>query len=232
MNKLKKEFVQIISHQIRSPLTIIKWQIEILQQSGEKGFTKKQRQYIDKIYEENERITTMVNEILNMARAEKHSESANVSETVLEETISECIKILDSFAKLKKINIIFENDAQRHTVLVDSEKLKIAFVNLIENAISYSKKESDVVIKIKKIGKDVEIMIKDHGIGIKKDEHDLIFQKFYRGSGGRKFQPEGTGLGLYMTKMVVDQMEGMLRFKSKVNKGTEFYLTLPLTRVI
>lgn len=232
MNKLKKEFVQIISHQIRSPLTTMKWQIEILQQSGEKTFTKKQRQYMDKIYEENERITTMVNDILNMARVEKQSEIISVSEVVLEEAIAECIKMLDSFAKFKKINVIFEDDPQRHTVSVDSEKLKIAFVNLIENAISYSKKDSDVIIKIKKVGSDVEVTIKDNGIGIKKDEEDLIFQKFYRGSGGRKSQPEGTGLGLFMTKKVVEQMKGSLRFKSKVNKGTEFYLTLPLTRVI
>lgn len=232
MNKLKKEFVQIISHQIRSPLTTMKWQIEILQQSGKNTFTKKQREYIDKIYEENERITTMINDILNMARVEKQTENQIVSEIVVEETLTECIKMLDSFAKFKKINVSLNDDSKRHTVSVDSEKLKIAFVNLIENAISYSKKESDVAISVKKIGNDVQIIFRDHGIGIKKDEQDLIFQKFYRGSGGRKSTPEGTGLGLFMTKKVVEQMKGTLMFKSKVNKGTEFFLTLPLTRVI
>jgi len=232
MHKLKKEFVQIISHQIRSPLTTMKWQLEILQQSGEKTFSKKQNGYIDKIYEENERITTMVNDILNMARVEKETENQIISEVVVEETLLECIKMLDSFAKFKQIKVVFQDNAERHTVSVDSEKLKIAFVNLIENAISYSPKGSEVTISIKKTGKEIEITFKDQGIGIKKDEQDLIFQKFYRGSGGRKSQPEGTGLGLFMTKKVVEQMKGSLKFKSKVNKGTEFYLSLPLTRVL
>lgn len=232
ISRLKKEFVQIISHQIRSPLTTMKWQVEILQQSGEKNFTKRQKGYVDKIYEENERIMGMIGDILNMARVEKRDEQLIISEVIVEDSISECISMLSSFAKFKEIKINFKRSKEKHAVSADSEKLKIAIINLVENAISYSPRGSEVDIKVKKGGKFAEIMVKDHGIGIKKEEQELIFQKFYRGEGGKRAQPEGTGLGLFMTRKVVEQMKGGIRFKSRLQKGTEFYLTIPLTRTI
>ncbi|MEA1926489.1 MAG: HAMP domain-containing sensor histidine kinase [Patescibacteria group bacterium] len=232
INKLKKEFVQIISHQIRSPLTVMKWQIEILQQSCEKNFTEKQRGYVNRIFEENERVMEMINDILNMARVEKQSEDMAVSEVVIEDSIKECIHMLSSFAKFKKIQINFQNGNKSHIIAADSEKLKIAVVNLLENAISYSLRNSQVIISVKESGNKAEIMIKDSGIGINKKEQELIFHKFYRGEGGKKAQPKGTGLGLFMVKKVVEQMNGKIRCKSKINKGTEFYIIFPLARII
>lgn len=228
VGKLKKEFIQIISHQMRSPLTTMKWQVELLQKSGEKNFTKKQKESINKIFEENERITAMIADILNMARAEKKSDDFVFIEVAIEKLTKECIDMLKSFAKFKKIQVKLESDKKQHIIFADSEKLKIAIVNLIENAISYSPSNSEILVRIENDGNNVFVVIKDNGIGIEKKEQKLIFRKFYRGAGGRKAQPEGTGLGLFMTKKIIEQMKGSISLKTKHGKGSEFRLSFPI----
>lgn len=223
-NRLKKEFIQIISHQMRSPLTTMKWQIELLKKKAAQNLTKKQVEQIDKIYEENERLTTMIGDILNMSRVDKNIEHIIYSNIVLEKAVNECITILAGFAKFKKIEIDFNPNKKGNLVCVDNEKMKIAIVSVIENAISYSKKGKKIKITIKPEGKYVVLKIKDQGIGIKLGEQAVVFNKFYRGEGGIKIQPEGTGLGLFMTKKVIEQMGGTIELQSKEGKGSEFSL--------
>ncbi len=223
-HKLKKEFIQIISHQMRSPLTTMKWQIELLRKKAGKNLNKKQVEQIDRIYEENERLTNMIADILNMSRIDKNLEHLIYSDIILETVVEECIGMLSGFSKFKKIEIDFKSDKKEHRVCVDSEKMKIGIVNVIENAISYSKKGESIKISIKPDGEFIALKIKDRGIGIKEGEKDIVFNKFYRGEGGKKVQPEGTGLGLFMTKKVIEQMGGTIELKSKEGKGSEFTL--------
>jgi signal transduction histidine kinase len=223
-NRLKKEFIQIISHQMRSPLTTMKWQLELLRKKDAQNLTKKQMEQIDKIYEENGRLTTMIGDILNMSRVDKNIEHMIYSDIILENAVNECITILAGFAKFKKIVIDFKPSKKGNLVCVDNEKMKIGIVSVIENAISYSKKGKSIKITVKPEGKYVELKIKDHGIGIKVGEQEIIFNKFYRGEGGIKIQPEGTGLGLFMAKKVIEQMGGNINLQSKEGNGSEFSL--------
>ncbi len=222
-NKLKKEFIQIISHQMRSPLTTMKWQLELLKNKSS-NLTEKQFLQVDRIYEENERLTNMIADILNMSRIDKRSEHLIYADIILENSVNDCISMLAGFAKFKQITIDFKNSSKEHKILVDNEKMKIAIVNVIENAISYSKKGNMIKISIQPDGDFVALKIKDQGIGIKEGEQIIIFNKFYRGEGGKKAQPEGTGLGLFMSRKVIEQMGGSITLKSKVDKGTEFTL--------
>lgn len=222
-NKLKKEFIQIISHQMRSPLTTMKWQLELLKKKAS-NFTEKQVVQLDKIYEENERLTNMIADILNMSRIDKRSEHLIYTDVALEDSVSDCINMLAGFARFKDIQIDFKEGKKGHKVFVDNEKMKIAIVNVLENAISYSKKGKRIKVTIRPDGEFVALKIKDEGIGIKEGEQDVIFNKFYRGEGGKKAQPEGTGLGLFMSRKVAQQMGGDIELKSKVGKGSEFIL--------
>lgn len=223
-NKLKKEFIQIVSHQMRSPLTTMKWQLELFKKKASENLNEKQIGQIDKIYEENERLTNMIADILNMSRIDRHSEHLIYADIILEDSVTDCINMLAGFAKFKKIEIDFKRSKRGNSVFVDNEKMKIAIVNVIENAISYSQKGKKIVISVKKGDKFVTLKVKDQGIGVKEEEEEIIFDKFYRGEGGKKTQPEGTGLGLFMTKKVLGQMGGKISLKSKIGKGSEFTL--------
>ena len=223
-NKLKKEFIQIISHQMRSPLTTMKWQIELLKKKASENLNEKQVSQIDRIYEENERLTNMIADILNMSRIDRRSEHLIYADIILEESTSDCLNMLTGFAKFKNIKIDFAGSEKKNKVFVDNEKMKIAIVNVIENVISYSKKGGKIKITIKRDGDFVALKVKDQGIGVKKGEQGVIFNKFYRGEGGKKAQPEGTGLGLFMTKKVLEQMGGSISLKSEEEKGSTFTL--------
>lgn len=230
INKLRKEIVHIISHQMRSPLTTIKWQIEMFKRDNNKNLSSKQLKYLDQIYEENEKLRTMISDILNMSRIETHADTLIITKVVLEEMLHECIKMLDNYAEIKKINIEFNVPKASCVVYVDKDTLKIAILNLIENAISYSREKGTIKIMLRKTGNSAELRIKDDGIGIDPAEHELIFHKFYRAENGRKMRPEGTGLGLFMTKKIIEQMKGTIKVSSRLGKGTEFCTTLPLSK--
>lgn len=230
INKLRKEIVHIISHQMRSPLTTVKWQVEMFKRSNVNKLSAKQMKYLDRIYEENEKLRTMISDILNMSRIERHADTLIITDIALDEAIHECIKMLESFAEIKNINIEFNVPKTRYLVSADKDKLKIAFLNLIENAISYSRENGKVEISLKKQGLMIQTKIKDDGIGIDPSEHELVFHKFYRAENGRKTKPEGTGLGLFMSRKVVEQMKGTVKLSSRLGKGSEFYVLLPLSK--
>lgn len=228
-NKLRKEIVHIVSHQMRSPLTTIKWQVEMIKSGKKDNFTERQLRYIDRIYEENEKLRTMISDILNMSRMEKDVDSTIITEVDLEEEIHDCLNMLDSYAEVKSITIDFKTSLKTCKVKADKDKLKIALLNLVENAISYSPDGEKIIIRLGKKGKFAQVKIKDKGIGVAPSEQVLIFGKFYRAENGRKKRPEGTGLGLYMTKKVIEQMEGEISLKSKIGEGSEFAFSIPIS---
>ncbi|MEA2006980.1 MAG: HAMP domain-containing sensor histidine kinase [Patescibacteria group bacterium] len=230
INKLRKEIVHIISHQMRSPLTTVKWQVEMFKRSDISKLSVKQIKYVDRIYEENEKLRTMISDILNMSRIERHADMLIITDVAVDESVHECIKMLESFAEIKKLNIDFKTPKVSHLVHADKDKLKIAFMNLIENAISYSREKGTVKISVKKQGQTVQVRIKDDGIGIDPSEHELVFHKFYRAENGRKTKPEGTGLGLFMSRKVIEQMKGTVKLNSRLGKGAEFCVTLPISK--
>lgn len=223
-NKLKKEFIQIISHQMRSPLTAMKWQLELFKKKAFENLNKNQIKQIDKICEENERLTNMIADILNMSRIDRYPEHLIYTDIILEDSVADCIDMLAGFEKFKKIKVEFKRSKKGNRIFVDNERMKIAIVNVIENAISYSPEGRKIFISVKKEDKFIALKIKDQGIGIKKEEQAIIFDKFYRGEGGKKVQPEGTGLGLFMSKKVLGQMGGKIFLESEIGKGSEFIL--------
>lgn len=228
-NRLRKELIYIVSHQMRSPLTTIKWQVEMIKTGDKANLTERQLRYVDRIYEENEKLRTMISDILNMSRMEREGDSVVIVEAPLEEEILECVKMLGSYAEIKGIVIDVEFSGKNFLAKIDRDKIKIALLNLIENAISYSPDGGKIFISLKKAGKFAQIKIKDNGIGIDPSEQELIFQKFYRAENGRKKRPEGTGLGLFMTKKVVEQMDGKIKLKSQKGEGSEFVVSIPLS---
>lgn len=229
INKMRKEFVQIVSHQLRSPLTTVRWYMEMFNKREKNNLTEKQQRYLDEIFKESEKMRTMIEDMLNVTILEGSAEGAErIKDKVdLVKVINECLEVLDRYAEIRKIKIDFRAKNKKCIVRGDRKKLKVVIMNLIENAVHYSHDGKKVVVEIDKLGEKVNLMVRDFGIGILPKDQKHIFSKFYRGKNARKAQPQGTGLGLFVSKKIIEQLGGKISLKSASGEGTTFFLEIP-----
>lgn len=226
-SRLRKEFVQIISHQMRTPITTIKWNVELLK-IGDPNLTSEQLKNVEKIEKEIEKIKMTVADVMNASKTEAGLMVREDKPTSFNSIVRDCIERVEEYARLKKVIIKFKTDLTEEDKTVLSEQFKIVFLNLIENAVRYSQVDKEVVISLGKKKNQANFSIKDWGIGIAKEDRENIFAKFYRGKNALKKEPEGTGLGLYVTKLIVENARGKISFHSKPKEGTEFKVALPI----
>lgn len=227
--KTKSDFITQASHDLRSPLSGIRWGTESLLKSKD-TFTKDNRDTISMIYTSTLKIASILKDLMQIAvidaRIKKQVLKSNCN--VLE-IVENSIKDLDLFAKEKNVHIQNELHEKNMITLADVQDLKQVFSNLISNAIKYSHSGSAVHITSAAYGKYNVVFISDKGIGIPVEEQKKVLQGFYRSTNARKLTDDGTGLGLYSAKKVVELYGGTLTFKSEENKGSTFIVSLPKT---
>jgi two-component system phosphate regulon sensor histidine kinase PhoR len=223
--KLKEEFVDLISHQVRTPLTNIKWNLELL----EKNKNKPKEKYISRLAESVEKMSDLVNDFVYLSRLERSKKEMDLKEVDFEEMIKESIKDNKLYAGTKNVSIFFEkNDNEDFCIKADNKKLGVVLDNIINNAIKYSYEGGKVEIYLKKEEDRAIVEIKDNGCGIKKKGKNRIFEKFYRSPEAVKISTEGTGVGLFVAKSLADEMQGSIDFQSEEEKGTTFFVEFPL----
>jgi PAS domain S-box-containing protein len=228
VDRIKSEFVSVASHQLRTPLTGIKWYTEILLHDKKHKMTAGQKEYLQQIYVSNERLVRLVDDLLDVS----HIETGRKYNVVLKpesvcEIMAEVIENQTIFAKKKKMKIkLSDNEKGKLILQVDREKIKQAFGNLISNAIKYSPIGSGLAIACERKENEVIFSVKDQGLGIPADQQKRIFEKFFRADNVTTAE-SGTGLGLYIAKAIVEGHGGRLWFDSIENKGTTFYVALP-----
>jgi len=191
--------------------------------------TAKQGEVIDDTLRNNERLISLVNNLLNVTRIK---EGKYLYETVMadmKEIIHFVIADNKSEIKSRKINLEFKEPDNIPQTMVDVEKIKMVVQNLIDNAIKYSSVGGKIIITLKKENEHLLFKIEDFGIGIPKSQQDKIFIKFFRGDNAAKIDPNGTGLGLYLTEKIINAHGGKIWFESEENVGTSFYFNLPIT---
>ena len=172
---------------------------------------------------------SLVNNLLNVTRIK---EGKYLYETVMadmKEIIHFVIADNKSEIKSRKINLEFKEPDNIPQTMVDVEKIKMVVQNLIDNAIKYSSVGGKIIITLKKENEHLLFKIEDFGIGIPKSQQDKIFIKFFRGDNAAKIDPNGTGLGLYLTEKIINAHGGKIWFESEENVGTSFYFNLPIT---
>lgn len=228
VEKIKTEFVSISAHQLRTPLSAIKWTLKMLLDGDLGELTKEQKEFLEKTYQSNERMINLINDLLNVTRIEEGKYLYKLTLNDLSLISQSLINSYKEEAKRKKIEINFHFPKELPKVIIDEEKIRLAIQNLIENAIRYTPEGGKIDVKIEKKGKEIEFSIKDTGIGIPKKEQERVFTKFFRGSNAIRMETEGSGLGLFITKNIVEAHGGRIWFKSKEGKGTTFYFTLPV----
>ncbi|MCG2689831.1 HAMP domain-containing histidine kinase [Candidatus Parcubacteria bacterium] len=226
---LKTEFVSIAAHQLRTPLSAIKWIIRMLLDEDLGPLNKDQKDYLTKAYINNERMVKLINDLLNVSKIEEGRFLNKPTKESLSGIIEEALALWVGSAKRKGLVLTFKKSKSRSpTVLVDKEKIVLVLHNLVENSIKYSN-HGEIIIKIdfEKVNSRFVISVKDGGEGIPEEEQEKVFTRFFRASNASKIDTEGTGLGLYIAKHIVQSHGGKIWFESEEGKGTTFYFTLP-----
>lgn len=223
--RLKEEFIDLISHQIRTPMTNIKWNLELL---NEEKMNEKQNRYVDRLAESVEKITSLVNDFVYLSRLDQSKKELILRKFDVKKILKDVLKDFKMFASSKNIEMVIESDCEDCWVKTDQKKIKIVLSNMIENALKYSYDDSKVEINLYKKRTNLIIKISDQGCGIDRQSQPFIFDKFYRAMDAKKLSADGTGVGLYISKVLLRDMAGEIWFKSEENKGTDFYISLPL----
>jgi signal transduction histidine kinase len=227
-NRMKSEFISIVSHQLRAPLSNLAWAIELLM-SGRLGKIEEQQVEYFKILKENsDRMKDLVKDLLIVSRIESARLSLKKEEFSLEELTREIIKEFESFARASNCQIEFFAEQNLPKIFGDRYQIRQVIENLLDNAIRYTKGKGKVKIKIKKERNFVQFEIEDNGVGIPKEDQKFIFQKFFRASNVLKYKTQGTGLGLYISKAIIERSGGKIGFKSQEGVGSTFWFKLPI----
>ena len=231
IGEVQSDFVTLTSHQLRTPLSGMKWLLELLQKGGAGSLNKKQKEFVDKIYASNERVIALVNDLLEVSRIETGKNKLYLQKTDLTPIVRDILKEKASTIKKKRLQISFTTEQEPFPlVLTEPNKIKQALNNIVTNAINYSPDGSMMTIDLKKQDDLVLCQIADSGSGIPKQQQKLVFSKFFRGDNIVRFETNGTGLGLFITRAFIEASGGRIWFKSEEGKGTTFYFTLPLAK--
>jgi PAS domain S-box-containing protein len=227
---MKAEFVSVASHQLRTPLTGIKWFSELLLSPKGEKISAKQRNYIQQIANSNERMIKLVNDLLDVSHIETGRKFTIIKKrNNFSRLFNHVLDHQSLLIKKKNLKIITKGKLNKKIYFdFDFDKIEQALTNLINNAIKYSKEGSKIIISFKKQHDWLRFSIKDSGYGIPQHQQHRVFEKFFRGDNIITVSTEGTGLGLYIVKGIIDGHGGKVWFKSKENQGTTFYFTLPL----
>ena len=237
-NRLKTEFISIVSHQLRSPLTNLKWGLDFLMGEGA-ARNQQETSYFHILKENIGRMHELVNDLLTVSRVEQGTFPFQEKEFELEEVIKQVLVEFQSASHASNIEIKVERKGSPK-LYNDPSLVRHALGNLLDNAIRYAwkdgeavpkedRRENRIVIRYFPEGQNVRVEVEDNGVGIPAHDQKYIFQKFFRSSNAVRRQTEGSGLGLFIVKSLLEKTGGGIGFHSTEDKGATFWFTLPLS---
>ncbi len=227
IDRAKSKFISIAAHQLRTPLSSIKWIVKMALDGDIGEFNQEQVDLLDKANTSNQRIIRLINDLLNVSKIEEGKFGYKIKNQDMGEILEGILGEFNYKIKRKDIDFHFIKPDKKLFVYVDKEKINLALENVIDNAIKYTPEKGDVTVEAKK-GKDsVIIKVKDSGYGIPKKEQEKLFTKFFRASNISGTNIGGSGLGLFITKNILVGHGGDIKLKSQKNKGTEVIMSVP-----
>ena len=227
-NKMKTEFVSIASHQLKTPISEMKWQTELLLAKFSDGLSERQIEIMQGVSHSGEKMGRLVNDLLDVARIDQGQLALSKEKINFCELVNDAVNGQRIFAKTKNVELITSCSVEKIIVFIDKRRFLVVLDNLISNAIKYIDGTGKVEIFIESDDTMTQVCIRDNGVGIPRNDQDNIYKKFFRSNNSIKNETDGTGLGLYIAKNIVEQSGGKIWFKSIENVGSEFYFSIPI----
>ncbi len=229
VDKLKDEFLSMVSHELRTPLTSIKAYTETLTYMVGEGDTESELEFLNIITEESERLTRLINDVLDLSKIEAGKMNFLMEEENIVEIVKKSIKNMKGFAESKSITIKESITEESIAVCIDKDRTMQVLANLINNAVKFTPENGNIEVGVeRKNDKFALVSVKDNGIGIKPEEHKNIFEKFKQSEDIMVRTVGGTGLGLSISKNIVEYFGGKIWVESEYGNGAKFLFTIPL----
>ncbi|MCX6712077.1 MAG: ATP-binding protein [Candidatus Vogelbacteria bacterium] len=230
IDKVKTEFVSLASHQLRTPLSAINWYTEMLLNGDAGVINDEQRKYLGEVSIGNKRMVALVNALLNVSRLDLGTFIIEPEPTDITAMIKSVLDELRPQITTKKLKLTETYDPKVPTQFSSDQKLlRMVFQNLLSNAVKYTPEAGSVAVSLVPKGSELVFSVADSGMGIPASQKDKIFSKLFRADNARESDSEGTGLGLYIVKSVIEQSGGKVWFESVESKGSTFFVSLPLS---
>jgi len=228
IDKLKSDFISIAAHQLRTPLSAVKWIIRMVLDGDIGKLNKEQEKMLFKGYQSNERIISLVNDMLNVSRIEEGRFGYKFIEEDFEEALNIAVESLENQIKSRHIKYILNKPEKLPKIYFDKSKMNLVLQNLLENAVKYTPEFGKIEVSLELGDEFLKVKIKDNGVGIPEKDQEKLFSKFFRADNVMRMQTEGSGLGLFIVKNVIRKHGGEITFDSKEGMGTEFVFTIPI----
>ena len=227
--RLKSDFVSNVSHELRTPLALIRMYSETLEMDRVKS-DEKRYEYYRIINQESERLTRLINNILNFSRIESGRKEYKFRSVDINQIIRNVLGMYSHHVEQEGFTLNIKLDAEIPAIQADAEAVSEALINLIDNAVKYSRDEKEIDIRTGLFDNMVIMEVQDSGIGIDQKHRDVIFDKFYRISSALVHDTKGSGLGLSLVKHIMNSHGGNIKVKSEIGKGSTFSLLFPISK--
>jgi signal transduction histidine kinase len=230
LDESKDEFISMASHQLRTPLTSIKGYISMMMEGDIGKITPEQKHVLNEAFISSERMVRLISDFLNVSRLQTGKFNIEKHPVDLARLVQEEIDALAPNASARAITFVYKKPKNIPILELDENKIQQVVMNFSDNAIYYSKEKGKITITLKKTPGWVELLVQDQGIGVPQEEQAHLFNKFFRATNAKRARPDGTGVGLFLAKKVIDEHDGEIIFKSTEGRGSTFGFRLPLPK--
>ncbi len=236
LEEAKSKFISVTAHQLRTPLSAIKWTFDMVLTGGLGPVTPEQKEFLSKGFESTQRMIHIVNDLLHVDQMDANKIELNFEKVNLNSLIESVSFEFNNQAQSKDIKLDIKVPAKAlPEIMGDQSKLRIVLENLLDNAVKYTPKGGQITLtasdaKLNSAQAMIEIIIQDSGIGIPESEKSKIFSKFFRATNAIRTEPDGSGIGLFISKDIIEKHGGSLWYESSPNSGSTFYVSLPLNQ--